>query len=110
MTIAPISGAMNVALSGVSSAPSATGVSASNTAGKSQNAGGFAEMLSDALGSVSSAENTADDLVRRLATGEDVQLHQVSIATTEAALAVETLVAFRDQAISAYNQIVNMQL
>ena len=39
-----------------------------------------------------------------------MQLHEVAIATTEAALAVELMVAVRDQAIQAYQQIANLQL
>ncbi len=70
---------------------------------------GFGEMLSDAVQNVSSAEHRADDLVQKLARGEDVDLHQVTIATTEAALSVQLMVAVRDQAIQAYSQIMNMQ-
>ncbi|NOX31628.1 MAG: flagellar hook-basal body complex protein FliE [Actinobacteria bacterium] len=72
--------------------------------------GGFGEMLSNAMGSVSQAERAADDLVAALASGEDVQLSDVAIATTEASLAVELLVTVRDQAVQAYQQIANLQL
>lgn len=71
---------------------------------------GFGEFLSGALEGVSSKENFADEMVARLSAGDDVQLHEVAIATTEAALAVELFVAVRDQAVQAYQQIANLQL
>ena len=70
----------------------------------------FGEMLTNALESVSASENRADVMVARLAAGDDVQLHEVAIATTEASLAVELLVAVRDQVVQAYQQIANLQL
>ncbi len=71
---------------------------------------GFGEMFSNAVQGASVAENRADSLVAELAAGGDVQLHEVAIATTEAALAVELLVSVRDQAVQAYQQITNLQL
>jgi flagellar hook-basal body complex protein FliE len=70
---------------------------------------GFGDMLSGAIDTVSAAENKADNLLEKLARGEDVELHQVTIATTEAALSVQLMVAVRDQAVDAYTQIMNMQ-
>ena len=70
---------------------------------------GFGEALGDAIQNVSDTEHRADNLVQALARGEDVELHQVAIATTEAALSVQLLVAVRDQAVDAYTQIMNMQ-
>ena len=72
-------------------------------------AGGFGEALNGAVQKVSDAENHADNLLQKLARGEDVELHQVTIAATEAALSVQLMVAVRDQAVEAYTQIMNMQ-
>lgn len=72
--------------------------------------GGFGDFLNGALDSVAAKENKADEMVARLAAGDDVQLHEVAIATTEASLAVELLVTVRDQAVQAYQQIANLQL
>ena len=71
---------------------------------------GFGDMLTSALDSVAAKEAHADEMVARLAAGDDVQLHEVAIATTEASLAVELLVTVRDQAVQAYQQIANLQL
>ena len=96
MAITPVGGALPVAPSVVTGAPKPPP--------------GFGEMLGDAVQNVSNAEHRADDLLQKLARGEDVELHQVTIATTEAALSVQLMVAVRDQAVEAYTQIMNMQL
>ncbi len=70
---------------------------------------GFGEVLEGAVQKVSDTENHADNLLEKLARGEDVELHQVTIAATEAALSVQLMVAVRDQAVEAYTQIMNMQ-
>lgn len=95
MAVVPISGA-------VPALPTSSAITAKPSPG-------FGEMLTDAVQSVSNAENHADDMVQKLARGEDVELHQVTIATTEAALSVQLMVAVRDQALDAYSQIMNMQ-
>lgn len=71
---------------------------------------GFGGALQGALQSVSDKERAADSMVTALAAGEDVELSDVAVATTEAALAVELLVTVRDQAVSAYQQIASLQL
>jgi len=89
----------------VSAVPTSLRTNATDSAG-----GGFDDLFSNAIQSASSAENRADAMVAKLAAGGDVQLHEVAIATTEAALAVELLVSVRDQAVQAYQQITNLQL
>jgi len=71
----------------------------------------FGEMLASGLESVSAAENRADDLAQRLAIGDPgVELHDVTIAAAEAGLSVQLMVAVRDRALEAYQQIINLQV
>ncbi|MCP3935839.1 MAG: flagellar hook-basal body complex protein FliE [Actinomycetia bacterium] len=94
--------------------PSIAGVAAAGSpmsvGAAAESAGGFGETLQSALQSVSDKERNADSLVTALAAGEDVELSDVLVATTEAALTVELLVTVRDQAVSAYQQIASLQL
>ena len=92
----------------VSASPLASALQPTTT--RTEGAQGFGDFFSGALDSVAAKENAADEMVARLAAGDDVQLHEVAIATTEAALAVEMLVTVRDQAVQAYQQIANLQL
>jgi flagellar hook-basal body complex protein FliE len=71
---------------------------------------GFAEMIARGLEAVSGSEQRADALIEKLATGGDVQPHEVMIATSEAQLSVQMAVAVRDAAIGAYREIMNLQL
>jgi flagellar hook-basal body complex protein FliE len=100
-------------ISGVGGA--AAGLSGMGSLGGSSMSAGaasedFSAMFSNALESVSATERNADQMVSALAAGEDVQLSDVAIATTEATLAVNLLVTIRDQAVQAYQQIANMQI
>jgi flagellar hook-basal body complex protein FliE len=72
---------------------------------------GFGDMLASGLESVSASENQADDLAQRLAIGDPtVELHDVTIAAAEAGLSVQLMVAVRDRALEAYQQIMNLQI
>ncbi|MEM9711740.1 MAG: flagellar hook-basal body complex protein FliE [Actinomycetota bacterium] len=72
---------------------------------------GFAEMLEDGITAVADAERQADDLAQRFAVGDpSVQIQDVTVATTEAGLSVQLMVAVRDRALEAYQQVINLQV
>ena len=71
---------------------------------------GFADALTTGLEQVSGLEHRADALIEDVATGGDTQIHEVMVATTESALAVDMLVQVRDRALEAYHEIMRMQL
>lgn len=72
--------------------------------------GSFADMVSKGLKSVSASENKADSMVQAMASGQNVAPADVMIATQQASLSVQMLVAVRDQALGAYKSIMNMQV
>lgn len=71
---------------------------------------GFGELLSNSLHEISAMEQRADAMAVDIATGGSTKVHEMMIATTESALAVDLLVAVRDRALEAYNEIMRMQL
>ena len=71
---------------------------------------GFAQTLATSLESVSSLQASADTLAVRAATGDLEDVHQYTIAATEAKVATETTVAFRNKAVEAFNDIMRMQV
>lgn len=86
---------------------------AGGVAGSAEQTGspGFGEMLSDGIESVANAEREADSLSQRFAVGDpDVNIQDVTVATTEAGLSVQLMVAVRDRALEAYQQIINLQV
>jgi flagellar hook-basal body complex protein FliE len=62
----------------------------------------------EALDSLSQSQNTSDDLIQKLATGEDVELHQVMIAAEQTDVNFRVAVAIRDKLVEAYREIMRM--
>lgn len=71
----------------------------------------FAEVLSNALQSVDRAQVQADDLARRFQAGDEgVGLEQAMIAMQKANVSLQALVQVRNRLISAYHDVMNMQV
>ena len=71
---------------------------------------GFADALMNGLQQVSGLEHRADAMIEDVAVGGSTQVHEVMVATTESALAVDMLVQVRDRAMEAYAEVMRMQL
>ncbi|MBN1267440.1 MAG: flagellar hook-basal body complex protein FliE [Anaerolineales bacterium] len=76
-------------------------------AGSAQNLG---NTFKTALEGLSAAENNADTLMERLATGEDVEIHEVMIAMEEADVGFRVAIAVRDKLIESYQEIMRIQV
>ena len=63
-----------------------------------------------ALNDLSATQHTADTLATQAATGQLADVHDYTIAATEASLATELTVAVRNKAVEAFTQIMNMPL
>ncbi|MGI9598189.1 MAG: flagellar hook-basal body complex protein FliE [Acidimicrobiales bacterium] len=72
--------------------------------------GGFAKAITDALDTISGLENAVDRAGQQAATGDLNSVSDYMIATSEAQLATEITVAIRDRAIAAFNDIMRMQI
>lgn len=70
----------------------------------------FANRLDNALQGVSNQLNAADVRLARVASGEEADLHGTMIALQEADISVRLMVSVRDEAIQAYEKIMNMQV
>jgi flagellar hook-basal body complex protein FliE len=70
----------------------------------------FANRLDNAMRGVSSQVNEADVRLARVASGEDADLHGMMIALQEADIAVRMMVSVRDEAVEAYEKVLNMQI
>lgn len=73
-------------------------------------ASGFAEALDAAVQAVDARQIEADDLMRGLATGENVDLHGTMIALEEANISLRTMGSVRDKVVEAYQSIWNMPI
>lgn len=66
--------------------------------------------FANAIDSVSSSLQEADQVTRQVATGQLQDLSQLTTATAKAELAMELTVAFRDRAVQSFQQIMQMQV
>lgn len=71
---------------------------------------GFGNYLRDALKEVNRLETHADTLTKRLAAGDNVDIHDVMIATEKANIALQLTIQVRNKAVEAYNEVMRMQI
>jgi flagellar hook-basal body complex protein FliE len=67
-------------------------------------------MLLSGLSKVDHQIAEADSLVRRFALGEQIPIHQVTIALEHARLSLELAMQVRSRLLEGYREIMNMQL
>ena len=70
---------------------------------------GFRDMVVGALDELQGLHGTADSLAVQAATGDLADVHEYTIAATQAELATQLTVAVRDKAVDAFNDIMRMQ-
>ncbi|MGI6144362.1 MAG: flagellar hook-basal body complex protein FliE [Clostridia bacterium] len=74
---------------------------------KTQN---FGEFLKDALNNVNKTQLQAEQITKDFTIGDDVELHQVVLATEKAALALQLTIQIRNKVIEAYQELMRMQI
>ena len=81
-----------------------------DTGAISKSAAGFGDMLTSMMGKVNEAQITGDEAVTKLQSGEARHLHEVMIAVEEADVSLRMLVQMRNKALTAYEEIMRMQI
>jgi len=84
--------------------------SAIRPAGESRSAGGFADVFASAIKSVEGYGQNASASVERFLSGEGEELHNTVLATQQAELAFELFLQARNKVVSAYQEIMRMQM
>lgn len=79
-------------------------------AGNAVGAGGFQDVLSSAINSVEAAGQNASASVERFLTGEGEELHTTILATQQAELTFDLFLQARNKVVSAYQEIMRMQM
>jgi len=62
------------------------------------------------LQSLNQTEMTSNDLMSKLAAGEDVDIHQVMIAADQADISFKIAIGIRDKLVDAYKEISRMNV
>jgi len=78
--------------------------------GEAQPGGDFATTLRRAVQGVNAVQQTADAKAMAMVQGEDVPIHEVMIAVTEAEMSVQLTTAVASKAIQAYQEIWRMDV
>jgi|SRR5690554_1605735 len=66
--------------------------------------------LSRGIDTVNGLENDADQLALQLAMGELEDIHELTIATQKAQIALQTAVEIRNKVVESYQEIARMQI
>ncbi|MCK4257433.1 MAG: flagellar hook-basal body complex protein FliE [Halanaerobiales bacterium] len=70
---------------------------------------GFADLLKQAVQEVNNSQINADVIAEKFAIGEIDNIHQVTIATEQAKLAMDLTLAIRNKVVDAYKEIMRLQ-
>lgn len=73
--------------------------------------GGFSDLLKNAVQSVNSNQQQANQIATEFQTpGSDVQMSEVMVALQKANVSFQAMVEVRNKLVSAYQEIMNMQV
>ena len=72
--------------------------------------GSFQSFFHTAIAQVESTNATADDAVQGFLTGQNQELHSVILATQKADLQFDMFMQVRNKVVSAYQEIMKMQI
>lgn len=70
----------------------------------------FAAVLKEQIEKINEAQNQSDVMTEKLARGENVDLHQVMIASQKANITLQATIEIRNKVIEAYQEIMRMQV
>ena len=86
------------------------GSKSNSVTGASETSKSFADVLSDAVGSVNNLQKTSDKAMQNLATGRTDNVAEVMIAAEQADIALKLMVQVRNKIIDAYQEVMKMQV
>ncbi|EDL63939.1 flagellar hook-basal body complex protein FliE [Bacillus sp. SG-1] len=75
-----------------------------------QNQQNFADFLKKSIEEVSASQKESDMMTEKLVRGENVDLHQVMIASQKASITLQTTMEVRNKVIEAYQEVMRMPM
>jgi flagellar hook-basal body complex protein FliE len=85
-------------------------VSPASAASPASKGGDFSSILKSAINEVENSHSSADTSIRNFLSGENGEIHSTVLATQKAELQFELFMQARNKAVSAYQEIMKMQL
>jgi flagellar hook-basal body complex protein FliE len=77
---------------------------------KNENKTSFAETLKQSINEINKAQLESDKMTEALASGKNVELHDVMIASQKSSITLLTAIEVRNKAIEAYQEMMRMQV
>jgi flagellar hook-basal body complex protein FliE len=71
---------------------------------------GFSSVLADAIGRVDQFQQKAQSSIGKFLGGEDEEVHTVALATQQAAMSFDLFLQMRNKVVSAYQEVMRMQM
>lgn len=94
-----------------STAAQAAGKTAESTPSAAAGSTDFAEVLKASIDKVNQTQQQADQMAEKLAAGDTSQnLHEVMIALQTASVSFQEMVQVRNKLVTAYQDVMNMQV
>jgi flagellar hook-basal body complex protein FliE len=72
--------------------------------------GTFQSVLSDAIGRVEQFQQNSQNAIGKYLSGEDEEVHKVALATQDAETSFDLFLQVRNKVISAYQEVMRMQM
>jgi flagellar hook-basal body complex protein FliE len=72
--------------------------------------GEFRDLLSNTIATVNQQQNDADNAVNQFLKGDSIELHSVALAGQRADLSMDLFLQVRNKVLSAYQEIMKMQM
>jgi len=92
------------------SIPVLRGINSSQKLSASTNTEPVGKTFEDMLSSLNQSQANSDDLIQKLAQGENVDLHTVMIGMEENNVNFNVALGIRDRLVEAYREIMRMQV
>src|SRR5512135_3579964 len=78
--------------------------------GNKASGSGFQSILSDAIGRVEQFQQNSQSSIDKFLSGEDEEVHKVALATQQAEIAFDLFLQVRNKIVSAYQEVMRMQM
>lgn len=102
---------MSIAISSISGiTPSAVTQTSGAAVSSSSSSGSFASALEGAIQSVEQTGQQADTAVQKFLNGDGEELHNVALSVQRASLAFDFGLQVRNKIVSAYQEVMKMQI
>ncbi|RFU61524.1 flagellar hook-basal body complex protein FliE [Peribacillus glennii] len=70
----------------------------------------FASVLKQSIDKVNEAQGVSDNLTEKMAKGENIDLHQVMIASQKASITMQATLEVRNKVVEAYQEMMRMSV